>query len=86
MTRPLLRPLFLLLVLAACSVEESTALPVPAAEAVSTEQVAAAVTAETGTQPVGQIDDGAARIRTNADKRTAEELGAMVEDVLTPFR
>ncbi|MCA8982101.1 MAG: hypothetical protein H6831_16015 [Planctomycetes bacterium] len=41
MTRPLLRPLFLLLVLAACSVEESTALPVPAAEAVSTEQVAA---------------------------------------------
>lgn len=41
------------------------------------QQVAAAVSAETGTQPVGQIDDGAARIRTNADKRTVEEIGAI---------
>lgn len=41
------------------------------------QQVAAAVSAETGTQPVGQIDDGAARIRTNADRRTPEQLGAI---------
>lgn len=41
------------------------------------QQVATAVSGETGTQPVGQIDDAAARIRTNADRRTAEEIGAI---------
>lgn len=39
--------------------------------------VATAIGSETGTQPVGQIDEGAARIRTAAKPLTVEAVGAV---------
>ena len=39
--------------------------------------IAAAITAETGTQPVGEIDGGAARIRTSAKQTSVATVGAI---------
>ena len=42
---------------------------------ISMEQIAGAIAAETGTQPVGEIADGVARVRTDATRESVNSIG-----------